>query len=227
MRLCMGACFHVSTPSLGLKSQPWGWNPSLGLKSQPRSSNPSLETQIPAPRLKSKLQGSNPSLKAPIPASRLKSQPQGSNPVSRLKSQPQGSKLKFQPQGSNLNLKAQILASQMQLARGSPYVLEDIVSFGAAALLTITYNHKHTKQGKGYRWPHIAFGGLVYYCPCSPAQVLGSHGSSLVISIWSWIPGELKISAVEIFHTARSFHLPILTFPYWNHYYMTFHSEFF
>ena len=35
--------------------------------------------------------------------------------------------------------------------RKSPCVLQDIVPFGAAALLPITYNHKHTKQGNGYR----------------------------------------------------------------------------
>ena len=29
-------------------------------------------------------------------------------------------------------------------------VLQDIVPFGAAALLTITYIHIHTKQGNGY-----------------------------------------------------------------------------
>ena len=47
-----------------------------------------------------------------------------------------------------------------------PCVLQDIVPFGAAALLTITYNHQHTKQGNGYRWPHIALGRLVCVCVC-------------------------------------------------------------
>ena len=32
-----------------------------------------------------------------------------------------------------------------------PRVLQDIVPFGAAALLPITYNHKHIQQGNGYR----------------------------------------------------------------------------
>ena len=44
----------------------------------------------------------------------------------------------------------------------SPCVLQDIVPFGAAALLTITYIDKHTKQGNGYRWLHIALGRLVW-----------------------------------------------------------------
>ena len=35
--------------------------------------------------------------------------------------------------------------------RKSPCVLQDIVPFGAAALLPITYNHQHMKQGNGYR----------------------------------------------------------------------------
>ena len=43
----------------------------------------------------------------------------------------------------------------------SPCVLQDIVPIGAAALLTITFNHQHIKQGNGYRWPHIALGRLV------------------------------------------------------------------
>ena len=47
------------------------------------------------------------------------------------------------------------------IGQKSPCVLQDIVSFGAAALLTITYIHQHTKQGNGYRWPHIALGRLV------------------------------------------------------------------
>ena len=63
----------------------------------------------------------------------------------------------------------------------SPCVLQDIVPFGAAALPPITYNHQHTKQGKGYRWPHIALGRLVNSvrgplppapCPSAPAQML-------------------------------------------------------
>ena len=33
----------------------------------------------------------------------------------------------------------------------SPCVLQDIIPFGAAALLTITFIHIHTKQGNGYR----------------------------------------------------------------------------
>ena len=33
----------------------------------------------------------------------------------------------------------------------SPCGLQDIVPFGAAALLTITYIDKHTKQGNRYR----------------------------------------------------------------------------
>ena len=40
-------------------------------------------------------------------------------------------------------------------------VLQDIVHFRAAALLTITYNHQYTEQGNGYRLPHIALGRLV------------------------------------------------------------------
>jgi len=33
----------------------------------------------------------------------------------------------------------------------SPCVLQDILPFGVAALLTITYIDKHIKQGNGYR----------------------------------------------------------------------------
>ena len=100
----------------------------------------------------------------------------------------------------------QITASRLKSAhkdgqtneRKSPCVLQDIVPFGAAALLPITYNHQHTKQGNGYRWPHIALGRLVYefhfwtslllpkwsgdlkYGPCPPARDLGSRVSGLV-----------------------------------------------
>ena len=45
----------------------------------------------------------------------------------------------------------------------SPCVLQDIVPFGAAALLTITYSRKHTKQGNRCRWPHIDLGRLVLF----------------------------------------------------------------
>ena len=46
--------------------------------------------------------------------------------------------------------------SMVQLVLSNPIeqkscVLQDIVPFGAAALLTITYIHKHTKQGNRYR----------------------------------------------------------------------------
>ena len=42
--------------------------------------------------------------------------------------------------------------------RKSPCVLQDFVPFGAAALLPLTPIHIHSKQGNGYRWPHIALG---------------------------------------------------------------------
>ena len=35
--------------------------------------------------------------------------------------------------------------------RKSPYVLQDFVPFGAAALLPLTQIHNHSKQGNGYR----------------------------------------------------------------------------
>ena len=38
-----------------------------------------------------------------------------------------------------------------------PCVLQDFVPFGAAALPLIPI-YNHTKQGNGYRWPHIALG---------------------------------------------------------------------
>ena len=43
----------------------------------------------------------------------------------------------------------------------SPCVLQDIVPFGAATLLTITYIDKHTKQGNGYRWLRITLWRLI------------------------------------------------------------------
>ena len=44
----------------------------------------------------------------------------------------------------------------------SPCVLLDIIPFGAAAMIIITYIDKHTKQGNGYGWLHIALGQLVF-----------------------------------------------------------------
>ena len=110
---------------------------SLVVCSFVRAPPPSFEDQIPALRLKSQPRGSNLSLKAQISASRLKSQPQGQIPATRLKSQ---------PQGTNPSLTNSIWQK-------SPCVLQDIALFRAAALLTITYNHQHTKQGNGYRLP--------------------------------------------------------------------------
>ena len=46
----------------------------------------------------------------------------------------------------------------------SPCVLQDIVPFEAATLLTITYIHKHIKQGNGYRWQRIALGRPIDSC---------------------------------------------------------------
>ena len=40
----------------------------------------------------------------------------------------------------------------------SPCVLQDFVSFGAAALLPLSPIQIHAKQGNGYRRPHIALG---------------------------------------------------------------------
>ena len=63
----------------------------------------------------------------------------------------------------------------------SPCVLQDIIPFGAAALLTILYIHIHTKQGNGYRWPHIAS-----YCP------LDNHwGSTLYFHFLHHLPWPL------------------------------------
>ena len=36
-----------------------------------------------------------------------------------------------------------------------PHVLQDIVTFGAAALLPITYNHQHNQSPKGNMWSAI------------------------------------------------------------------------
>ena len=111
---------------------------------------PHLEAQIPALRLKSQPQGSNPSLEARIPASSLKSQ-----------------------------LDAQICThgwtNERTKEQKSPCVLQDIVPFRAAALLTITYIDK-----AGQRIT------LTTYCPwatgCTRHNVMSNHVLSVVSS---------------------------------------------
>ena len=107
-----------------------------------------------------------------MPASRLKSQFAGSYPIlkattsaRRLKSQPGGSYFSFEAQISPLKFISWPQDSKPSLTNSTGqktlYVLRIIFPFRAAALLTITCNHQHTKQSNGYRWPPNAFGQLV------------------------------------------------------------------
>ena len=81
-----------------------------------------------------------------------------------------------------------------------------IIILSIAALLTITYNHQHTKQGNGYRWPHIALGRLVKSLfgqrprrgrwPMIPHRAIFSSFRSL--SVWrpnllTNEPGQMKV----------------------------------
>ena len=67
--------------------------------------------------------------------------------------------------------------------RSGPFPLRHCNLFSAVAPLPITNNQKHTKQGNGYRWPHIAHGLLVQF------SLLGScyHVDGLSMKSLCWL----------------------------------------
>ena len=77
---------------------------------------------------------------------------QGSGPKVTMSCRTQGdfSPIGFKPWGWDLSLKAEICTQGRTNKQKYPRVLQDIVPFGAAALLPITYNHQHMKQGNGF-----------------------------------------------------------------------------